>query len=51
MLSPSESGRPIPLVRESSLREFVVAGVVTQVQAVGRTGGYELQVRMGEATC
>jgi hypothetical protein len=41
--------RPIPLLRETSLREFVVAGAVTQVRAIGRTGGYELQVHMGAA--
>lgn len=50
MTSPSDCQiRPIPLLREASLREFAVAGAITKVQAVGRTGGYELQIHMGAA--
>ena len=49
MTSATPQARPIPLLREASLREFVVAGSISRVQAVGRTGGYELQVHMGTA--
>ncbi len=41
--------RPLPLLREASLRDFVAAGSITKVLAVGRTGGFELQVHVGEA--
>jgi hypothetical protein len=51
MISPSApQSRPIPLLRETSLREFVLAGSLTKVRAVGRTGGYEVQVEMGAAS-
>ena len=41
--------RPLPLLREASLRDFVAAGSITKVLAVGRTGGFELRVHVGEA--
>ena len=41
--------RPLPLLREATLREFVSAGSITKVLAVGRTGGFELQVHVGDA--
>lgn len=47
-LPPSDL-RPLPLLREASLRDFVAAGSITKVLAVGRTGGFELQVHVGEA--
>lgn len=47
-LPPSDL-RPLPLLREASLRDFVAAGSITKVQAVGRTGGFELQVHVGDA--
>ena len=39
----------MPLLREASLRDFVAAGSITKVQAVGRKGGFELQVHVGDA--
>lgn len=41
------SPRAQTLLRETSLREFVAAGAVTEIRAVGRVGGYELHVLMG----
>jgi len=40
---------PRPLLPEASLRELIAAGGVTKVEAVGRSGGFELQVHMGVA--
>jgi len=41
--------RSLPLLREASLRDFVTAGSINKVLAVGRTGGFELQVHIGDA--
>lgn len=41
--------RPLPLLREASLRDFVAAGSINKVVAVGQTGGFQLQVHIGEA--
>lgn len=44
--------RPLPLLGEAALRDFIGAGAVTRLEAVGRTGGFDLRVHMGatEAT-
>lgn len=49
--SPSDP-RPLPLLGEAALRDFIGAGAVTRLEAVGRTGGFDLRVHMGatEAT-
>lgn len=41
--------RPLPLLQQASLRDFVAAGSINKVLAVGRTGGFELQVHVGDA--
>ena len=45
-------GRPLPLLGEAALRDFIGAGSVTRLEAVGRPGGFDLRVHMGatEAT-
>ena len=47
-ISPPDP-RPLPLLREASLRDFAAAGSINKVLAVGRTGGFELQVHIGNA--
>ena len=50
--TPSTELRPIPLLGEAALRDFICAGSVTRLEAVGRFGGFDLRVHMGatEAT-
>lgn len=42
--------RKPPLLGEAALREFIAAGSVTRIQALGVAGGFELRVDMGAAT-
>jgi hypothetical protein len=46
-MSASKVKPALPLLREAALRDFVAAGAVTKVMAIGRAGGFELQVHMG----
>lgn len=50
--SSQSDSRPLPLLGEAALRDFIGAGAVTRLQAVGRAGGFDLRVHMGatEAT-
>lgn len=50
--TPPAEPRPLPLLGEAALRDFIGAGAVTRLEAVGRTGGFDLRVHMGatEAT-
>ena len=50
--SPQPEVRPLPLLGEAALRDFIGAGSVTRLEAVGRLGGFDLRVHMGatEAT-
>lgn len=50
--SPPSEARPLPLLGEAALRDFIGAGSVTRLEAVGRPGGFDLRVHMGatEAT-
>lgn len=50
--SPPSEARPLPLLGEAALRDFIGAGSVTRLEAVGRSGGFDLRVHMGatEAT-
>ena len=51
MSSPSKSDpHPLPLLREMAVRGFVAAGAIPKMVAVGRRGGFELQIHMGDAT-
>ena len=47
--TPTSDPRSLPLLREASLRDFVAAGSITKFLVVGPTGGFELQVHVGEA--
>ena len=44
--------RPLPFLGEAALRDFIGAGAVTRLEAVGRPGGFDLRVHIGatEAT-
>lgn len=50
--TPPNEARPLPLLGEAALRDFIGAGSVTRLEAVGRPGGFDLRVHMGttEAT-
>ena len=45
--SPPADPRPLPLLGEAALRDFIGAGAVTRLEAVGRSGGFDLRVHMG----
>ena len=47
MPTPPTDPRPRPLLGETALRDFIGAGAVTRLQAVGRTCGVDLGVYMG----
>ena len=50
--TPPTEARPLPFLVEAALRDFIGAGAVTRLEAVGRPGGFDLRVHMGatEAT-
>lgn len=50
--TPPTEARLLPLLGEAALRDFIGAGSVTRLEAVGRPGGFDLRVHMGatEAT-
>lgn len=45
-----DEDRPLIQVQEAQLRDFIVSGAVTRVQAIGRPDGFELHVLIGSAT-